>query len=443
MTRRLLVVLFVLCACRDFDEAIELCLTNGICVTDAGAGGGGGGGGTAGGGVAGGTSTGGGGGTAGGTAGGGTAGGGTAGGGTAGGGTAGGGTAGGGTAGGGAAGGGMVNPNGWGLYASQSTLSVAPGTVVVSELEVTRPTFNFDEVELFIELPDGGPGEVQADFSSNAGIVTDTTLTVWAPFPWDGGAIPFSIGVYVEGGGALLARAQLQLVGQPPRATLLIDDDGAGTNQPPMAPPYSTEDRIFVDGLAERGISFDRFVLPYITDGGELTAPLINRYANVIWYTGDTWSGLYAFTPQNESVAAQWLDQGGKRFVLVSDAYFYSVGASSWTSTTSAFVSRYLGGRGTMYLDDSTPHRFAGPGVNVPYGTSSYYIAYLNPKPETQVLFTETIPDSGYPVVTRYVTDAGSISVFSGFNLEEIRSPDAGGTRKAVLKALLDASGIQ
>jgi hypothetical protein len=148
----------------------------------------------------------------------------------------------------------------------------------------------------------------------------------------------------------------------------------------------------------------------------------------------------------NEALVGPWLDQGGRRFVLVSDSYFYKVGEDSWTMVDNAFARDQLGAAGTRYLSYSnaaTVRSFTSASFSVPYGFSYYYVSYLNPRPGVQVLFTEATPDSGLPVVTRYVTDAGSTVVYSGFGLAEVRNPDAGGKQRDVVRALLQASGIR
>jgi hypothetical protein len=323
-----------------------------------------------------------------------------------------------------------------------STLALGAGTMGITDVTLSRPMFNFDDLDLAAQWPDGGAYEGFTVFTSNGSYFTDTALTLSAPFPWDGGAVTLQIVASQAGGGPEVARTSLQLV---PRqvSTLLIDDDGVGTNQG-NGLALSPEDAIFDSILRARGTAFDRFVMPYSTDGGELLDGVLNRYTNVIWYTGDTWSPLFCFLPENEAQLARWLDLGGKHLLFDSDSYFYAVGESSWTSVSNAFVEQYLGGVGTQYLDATAQYMLAGvsgqptAGLTVRYGTSDDYLDYLNPGPGTDTLMTE----SGKAVATRHLTDGGSTVVFAGFDFVEFSGFDAGGVRRSTLNALLDATGI-
>ncbi len=450
MTRRsLTAALLVFAACHDFQGALGECLDAGICVPDgtsggsSNAGGTGGGsssaGGVGGGGsamaggaaMAGGSATAGGGsGTAGGT---GTAGGGS---GTAGGGT---GTAGGGTG----TAGGFVTDGGYAIRLLQSTLSAAPGTVAVGYIEVSRPTFNFDGLELFLLSADGGPAGAQGIFTSNNFALDESELMITVPFPGDGGSLALSVALYQAAGGAYLAEVPFTLVPRAPAGLLVVDDDAVGGNQ--GGPLTSPEDRAYFDALNQRGIAFDRLVMPYVeSDGGQTPQELVDRYNQLIWYCGDTWAGWAAFPLDQEAVVSTWLNRGGKKLVLSASAYMYRF-TESWASLNDPFANQQLGVVGFDYREDSTQHTFAGPGFNVGYGlgTFSNDVTYVNPGAGTTVLFSESVPDSGLPVATRHVNGAGSTVVFVGFGVDEIRPPDAGGKQRDVVRALLDASGIQ
>jgi hypothetical protein len=334
------------------------------------------------------------------------------------------------------------------VAATPSAVSVGPGTSAVVRVDVTRPTSNFDEVDLRLLETDGGDASGSGFFALPSGYVTSTTLMVTAPFPSDGGVHPLVVALYPMGGTTQLASAPLTMTVRPGSGVLYIDDDGVGANQI-TALILSDNDKFVQNTLRARGVAFDWFVMPYYVDGGNLPLELVRPYAQMIWDTGDTWGPAFCFTPFDENVASAWLDLGGKKLLLVSDSYFYAVGEDSWGSTSNNFVSQYLGGMGTEYLSDFPPQRtFSGAagqptaGLTVLYGTCDYYESYLNPKAGTTTLFTETSPDSGWPIATKATTAAGSTVVFSGFGFQEIAGPDAGGTSKAVFNALLDAAGI-
>ncbi len=434
--KRALVAVLALAGCRNFNQALIDCFENGVCIDggSAGAGGGSAGGGSTGGGSTGGGSTGGGstGGGAGGGAGGsaGSAGGGSGGG-------LGGGANGGGAAGG--SGGGASNPNVWGLVPGEQVLLAAPGTVAETTLAVTRPIGASDLVELFVERPDGGALALPNTFALNGNVAFESFLTVWAPSQWDAGALPFSVAAYSKNTGLLLARTQLQLVHRAPSPTLLVDDDVRGSN-PPLTLLPSDEDVAWRDVLGGRDAGFDRFVLPAISDGGELRG-VIDGYSNVVWYLGEDYSST-ALGPENEETLVAWLGDGGRRFVFSSVAYLYWW-EGDWMTVARPFIRDQLGAIGADYAYESGIRQFSGANVEVPYGGfNSVQLSYLNPSPTTDVLIRETTPDSGLAVTTRYRTDAGSTVVFSTIGPEAIRPPNAGDTQRRLMHFLLDGAGF-
>jgi len=451
MTRRALTGGLLLLACHDFQGALGECIDAGICVVGGTSGGSSAGGSaTAGGGVSGGSTTAGGGQTAGGTAGGSsTAGGAATAGGMAGGraggmATAGGATAGGmGTAGGFATAGGFVTDGGWAIRMLNAPLTAAPGSVAIGYLEVSKPTFNFDSLELFLFTADGGPSGLVHDFTSNDFPFDESELIVTVPFPGDGGPIALSVALYQAGGGAYLAEVPFTVVPRAPAPLLVVDDDSSGANQGGIL--TSDEDEAWFDALSQRGIAFDRLVMPYTeSDGGQTPLALLDAYDQIIWYHGDVWAGWAAFPPDQEAAVNTWLDRGNKRFVIAGSSFLYRF-TPSWTSFNNVFANRQLGIAGFDYVDEAGQKTFTGPGFHVPYGYTAFCCEFtlVNPRPATQVLFTQTTPDSGLAVSTRNVTDAGSTVVFLGFYSGEVRAPDAGGKQRDVVRALLDASGIQ
>ncbi len=275
-----------------------------------------------------------------------------------------------------------------------------------------------------------------------------TTASITAPYPYDAGTYVLVLQA-LSPDTTVAASASVNVVVRAPLSTLLVDDDGIGSNQGGQA--FSPEDSLFVSRLQAKSVAFDRFVMPYETDGGELLFGLIKSYTSVVWYTGDTWSPLFCFTSQNESVVSQWLNQGNRNLLLVSDGYLYEFDTDTWTTTSSTFVSSVLGGLGVAYEADpdfDVVHTFTGvsgqptAGLSVKYGNSDYQVSYLNPKSATTTLFTETTPNSGMPVATQNKISNASNIVFSGFGFQEVLGPDAGGVSSQTLDALLDAAAI-
>ncbi len=438
--RRALIFFLALAACRDFDGLVDRCIDAGVCVEgDGGSGGGvastggGEGGGTAA--TGGGTTSGTGGGTTG--TGGGTTGtgGGTTGtgGGTTG---AGGGTtgAGGGTtgAGGGATGGG---PSGFTANVNTAVLSMAPGTWAFASVQIIRDDpFNDDTLHFDLVQADGGASPFTPGFEPQDTMFDDTELWVISPLQHPLGSYPHELRVTLFGLGTLLATVPLTVEVRARRPVLVVDDDTIGANQGGGWP--SDEDTPWDVALTSRGVTYDRLVVPY--DAARSTVPfeVLRDYGSVVWYNGGSWPPAITFPAQNEMVVTQWLAQGSRKLLLSSPGLMSRYG-SSW-NTANDFVRDQLGGIGTRYVSDTAPNVFSNGTVIVPYGTSINIVGYLNPGTAT-VLFTETTPDSGYPVATRNATDAGSTVVYAGFNMDHVLSASA---RQPALNALLDAAGI-
>src|SRR5262249_44150506 len=149
----------------------------------------------------------------------------------------------------------------------------------------------------------------------------------------------------------------------------------------------SPEDLVFDDALMTRGAPYDRFVMPYFPDGGQLPSALLDGYDTLVWYTGNMTGRFFTFTSDDESRCAQWLEGGGKHMLLVSAGYCYDLAGATWTTTTDAFAADLVGAQGATYASGgTTPYIFSDGGLVVHYGTQHYDVGYMNPRSDSDAL---------------------------------------------------------
>jgi hypothetical protein len=335
VTRRALFAIAALgVACHDWSDPFAVCLDAGICALDGGSGGGTSamGGGTTG--------------TGGGTA---STGGGTT---STGGGT---GNTGGGTS---AAGGGETfGP--WALQAMPAAATIGNGGVVTTTIAITRPSqTTTTPVLLKLGADDTDAGIAAFFFENDVPAFIPFTMNLRAPFDFDAGTYAITINATYDGG--ILASTSFSLTVLPPSRTLLVDGDRS-LNNLGNGPVLSKDDAFFVWLLDHGNIPHDTFMMPFLPDGG-LTPQQLNRYDAVVWSAGYS-DGTLDADSQNEQLLQQWLDQNGKKLILVSQYYSSDV-SYDWTTPYSSFAVEYLGLTGGKYTPNQSPYTVMGvPGT--------------------------------------------------------------------------------
>lgn len=365
------------------------------------------------------------GGTGGGGGGGGTTGGGTGGGGTGGGG---GGSSGGGTGGGG---GGVVAS--FTLDLTPAAVSLAPGGTTTIQVGIDRDPGFTGTVQLGLE---GAPAGVTATFTPNPvnGSTTQSSLALNIPLT----ATPGLTSATIKGtSGALIVTTPLALTVTAPAQVLLVDDDGSDNNQGDTQVVPSPSDLLFTQLLEATGEPWAQYVVPTAVSGPSFEQ--VKNFQTIIWYTGARWGGtanVNTLSSSDEIVLKAFLDQGGRKVIIFSNAYIYGMPGTTWTSTTDTFFSNYLGCAGgeADKLNDASFEAsgvtvMAGLTLNVGFDTPvNSFTDPVNPKTGTDVFFTAVLdPDGNGDVVTpvavgrRNVGTAGtSTAIYFGFTFENV-----------------------
>jgi hypothetical protein len=371
MRRVLFVIAALGVACHDWSNAIAACVDAGVCVVGNGSGGGTGG-------VGGGTAS----------SGGGT---GAVGGGV---GNTGGGTSNTGGGAGATGGGGSFGP--WALQAMPAAVAVGNGGTATTEILITRPAQNVaTPVLLRLGADSTDAGIAAYFFENNVPAAIPFPMYLRAPFDFPAGTYPITVNASYDGG--FLASTTVSLTVRSRATTLLVDGDRSLNNQ--GAGPFLSQDDAFFIGLLDRSaIPYDTFVNPSSNDGG-ITAQQINNYNAVVWSTG--WSsGTIGPDSQNEHVLQQWLDQGGKKLILVSQYYTYDVSdTDGWATPLSNFAVDYLGLAGGVYTQGSFPFTVTGVANTALQGLSLDTVGPASGIPDDADLGLINL-DGGSPLLT-------------------------------------------
>ncbi|UCH62919.1 MAG: T9SS type A sorting domain-containing protein [Fidelibacterota bacterium] len=144
-------------------------------------------------------------------------------------------------------------------------------------------------------------------------------------------------------------------------ALLLVDDDASQ-----LGPPYFDAGGQMANDLTTAGYTFDYYSIPPGSNGPP--HEVFQHAHTVIWMTGYEWGYHPTLTPDDQTVLADFLEQGGRVWLIGQDI-IWDIGDD--------FISRHFGAR-SVAEDVGTPEVMIGSADNFMVGTEYPATALLS-----------------------------------------------------------------